>query len=95
MNDEARVLREILVPDPEDAESGDVTDSRGRDAFVRELLRMAPDVLGGAVAAAGQRAQRLWTLNGTPVLTRNDAVQAGTIVVGMGATERFRPVKTL
>lgn len=89
------MLREILVPDPEDAVSGDVTDSRGRDSFVRELLRLVPDALGGAVAASGQRAQRLWTLNGAPVLTRNDAVLAGSVVVGMGATERFRAVKTL
>ena len=95
LNGEARMLREILVPDPEDTFSGDVTDSRGRDSFVRELLRLAPDALGGAVAASGQRAQRLWTLNGAPVLTRNDAVLAGSVVVGMGATERFRAVKTL
>lgn len=89
------MLRDVLVPDPEDIESGDATDSRGRDSFVRELLRLAPDALGGAVATSGQRAQRLWTLDGTPVLTRNDAVMAATVVVGMGATERFRAGRAL
>jgi hypothetical protein len=94
-NDGCFVLREVLVPDPPLSAGATDVDGRGRDPFVRELLRRATAKLATTSEAQPARAQRLWTVSGVPVLTRDEVVAAGTVVVGVGATEKFRASATL
>ena len=89
------MLREVLVPDPPLAAGATDVDGRGRDPFVRELLRRASAKLATAPESQSARAQRLWTLGGVPVLTRDEAIAAGTVVVGVGVAEKFRASATL
>lgn len=96
-NDGAFMLHDTLVPDPEDAGGDDdVFDSHGRDSFVCTLLGLASSTLWPAPPGGhATRAERLWNLAGVPVLTRAEAIAAGTLVVSCSAVESFKKAATL